>query len=126
MLRDRAALTKSKKGEFQMSKINDFYSAVLADSEKNAELGKILDGSDIAQAADEQLERIGEIAKQMGFDITVEEAKAYLRGDDTELDDDDLDAVAGGKGNSSRISLYRGDTLKFECNGSNGGGVTQS
>lgn len=109
-----------------MSKINDFYSAVLADSEKNAELGKILDGSDIAQAADEQLERIGEIAKQMGFDITVEEAKAYLRGDDTELDDDDLDAVAGGKGNSSRISLYRGDTLKFECNGSNGGGVTQS
>lgn len=32
----------------------------------------------------------------MGFEITVEEAKAYLNGDNSELDDDELEAVAGG------------------------------
>lgn len=82
-----------------MSKVSEFYAKTLSDETAKAKLGSILGGKFINEADDEQLRKIGVLAKEMGFEITIEEAKNYLKGDNAELDDDDLDAVAGGKGN---------------------------
>ncbi|MCM1328251.1 MAG: hypothetical protein NC253_02325 [Ruminococcus sp.] len=81
-----------------MSKISEFYAKAISDEGSKAKLGEILGGKKIGEASDEQLEKIGVLAKELGFEITVGEAKEYLSGD-AELDDDELDSVAGGKGN---------------------------
>jgi hypothetical protein len=81
-----------------MSKITDFYAKAIEDEASRTELVKIIGDKSFEEATDEQLAQVGELAKKLGYDISVEEAKAYLNGDDAELDDDDLDAVAGGKG----------------------------
>lgn len=106
-----------------MSKITDFYAKALADESAKKELITILGDKKIDDASDEQLAEIGGLAKKLGFAITIEEAKAYLSGDNAELDEDDLDAVAGGKGETSKMELYKGDELKYQCYGSNGGPV---
>jgi hypothetical protein len=89
-----------------MSKVSDFYVKATADESAKKELSAILGGKKIDDATDEELVKIGELAKKLGFDITVDEAKAYLNGDDAELDDNDLDAVAGGKGSSRENTIY--------------------
>ena len=44
---------------------------------------------------------IVEIAKGKGYDVTLDEAKAYIQAQaKAELSDEQLDAIAGGKGNS--------------------------
>ncbi len=85
-----------------MSKISEFYAKALADESAKKELITILGENKIEEASDEQLTKVGELAKKLGYDITVEEAKAYLNRDDSELADDDLDAVAGGTGGSGK------------------------
>ena len=83
-----------------MSKFNDFYAKVMADDALKAEVIKVLGDSTFEKATDDQLAKIGEIAKGAGFEFTAAEAKAHFEGG--ELDDEDLDAVAGGsKGDSS-------------------------
>lgn len=84
-----------------MSKLSEFYTKAISDESAKAKLSDILGGKFINEADEEQLKKIGLLAKEMGFEITVNEAKAYLNGDNAELDDDDLDAVAGGKGDVS-------------------------
>lgn len=79
-----------------MNKITEFYAKAIADESTKTRLGEILDGKAINNADDLQLEKIGVLAKELGFEITVEEAKAYLNGDNSELDDNELEAVAGG------------------------------
>ncbi|MGN0629877.1 MAG: hypothetical protein ACI4JN_00980 [Ruminococcus sp.] len=79
-----------------MSKVTDFYAKALADESAKKKLITILGDNRIEEASDEQLAKVGELAKQLGFDITIEEAKAYLSGNNAELDEEDLDAVAGG------------------------------
>lgn len=81
-----------------MSKVAEFYQKAMADPAAKAELAAILNGKDIAAATEEDLAKIGEVAKKLGYEITVEEAKEYLNPAEAELSDDDLDAVAGGKG----------------------------
>lgn len=81
-----------------MSRITEFYAKALADETAKKELTDILGNKDIGEASDEQLVRIGELAKKLGFDIGIDEAKNYLKSENAELDDDDLDSVAGGKG----------------------------
>lgn len=81
-----------------MSKVSEFYAKAMADEGAKAELAAILEGKAVNDANDEQLEKIGELAKKLGYEITIEEAKEYINGNEAELDDDDLDAVAGGKG----------------------------
>lgn len=97
-----------------MSKVTDFYAKVMADEGLKAELEAVLGGKDIAAATDDELLKIGDIAKKAGFDISVDEAKAYLNPEETALDDDDLDAVAGGKGDNN---------YNFSCTS---GGMTSS
>lgn len=92
-----------------MSKVSDFYAKALADDSAKKELIVILGDNKIEDASDEQLTKVGALAKKLGFDITVDEAKAYLSGDNAELDEDDLDAVAGGKGgNNESITCHNG------------------
>lgn len=79
-----------------MSKMADFYAKVVADADLRAKLTEILGETEISQATDEQLVKIGEIAKEAGFEVTLEEAKAYLASEAKDLSDDALDAVAGG------------------------------
>ncbi len=88
-----------------MSKVSEFYAKVLADESAKKELIVILGECRIENASDEQLTQVGKLAKKLGYDITIEEAKAYLNGDDAELDEEDLDAVAGGKGSSNTGSI---------------------
>lgn len=86
-----------------MSKVSEFYAKALADDATKKELIVILGDNKIENASDEQLAKVGELAKTLGYDITVDEAKAYLNCGEAELDEDDLDAIAGGKGNGDRI-----------------------
>ncbi len=81
-----------------MSKVTDFYINAIADEATKKELIDILGNKSINEASDDQLVKIGKLANKLGFDITLEEAKAYLTSEETELNEDDLDAVAGGKG----------------------------
>lgn len=80
-----------------MKKITEFYTKAISNEGTKAKLEEILGGKPINEADDKQLKKIGELAKELGFEITVEEAKDYLSGNNAALGDDDLDAVAGGK-----------------------------
>lgn len=88
-----------------MSKINEFYSKVLSEPDAKKQLEEILHGTSLSEADDHMLEKIGLLAQRLGYEISVEEAKAYLNPSEAELDDDDLDAVAGGK-NNEEVTTY--------------------
>ena len=90
-----------------MSKFNDFFAKVMADDALKTEVIKVLGDSKFENATDEQLAKIGEIAKGAGFEFTAAEAKAHFDGG--ELDDDELDAVAGGKGDHVQIDVRKID-----------------
>ncbi len=79
-----------------MSKVSEFYAKAVADESAKKELITILGDKKITEASDKQLEKIGELAKKLGFEITVGEAKAYLNGNNSELNEEELGAVAGG------------------------------
>ena len=79
-----------------VNKITEFYAKVVADENYKVKFEEILNGKDITEATDEQLEKIGEIAKELDYDITLEEAKEFIKEGEFQLSDEDLDAVAGG------------------------------
>ncbi|MGP1406689.1 Nif11-like leader peptide family RiPP precursor [Selenomonas sp.] len=93
-----------------MSKMSDFYTKVVSDAGLRAKVDAVLAGKDIANLTDEELQKIGEIAKEAGFDISLDEAKEYLAAEAKELSDEALDAVAGG--------VNKG---VIECEGKNAG-----
>ena len=86
-----------------MSKFNDFFKIIMENSELKAEVAGVLGDEPFEKASDEQLVKIGEIAKKVGFDFTIDEAKEFFSCG--ELDDDDLDAVAGGKGDTTVVRI---------------------
>ncbi len=86
----------NRKGGKTMSTISDFYAKVMADEAVKKQITDILGGTPIENADDEELKKIGEVAKGMGFSISVEEAKEYFSGNEEELSDEFLEAVAGG------------------------------
>ena len=78
------------------SKISEFYAKVMADENLKAKLEKILSGKEITEASDDQLKQIGDIAKELGYNFTLEDVKDFIKSGDVQLSDDALDAVAGG------------------------------
>jgi hypothetical protein len=87
-----------------MDKFTAFYNKVMSDEELAAKVAKIFDGKD-DKINDEQLQQLSVLAKEVGLDISVEEAKEYFnREDDDELKEEELDMVAGGKGGGSSES----------------------
>lgn len=105
-----------------MNKVVEFYQKALQDEMAKAELSAILDGKDIEAATEEDLVKIGEVAKKLGYEITVEEAKAYLNPAEHELSDEDLDTVAGGKGDTHVTCTSGGASFigGVDCNLSGG------
>ena len=79
-----------------MNKVSEFYSKVLADDKIKAKVDKILGMKDISDATDDELKKIGEIAKELGYDLTIDEARKFIRETEVILSDDALDQVAGG------------------------------
>ena len=77
-------------------KIAEFYTKVTEDENCKAEVEKILGGKEITEATDDQLKAIGEIAKKMGYNFTIDEVKDFIASGDVQLSDDALDNVAGG------------------------------
>jgi len=58
-----------------------------------------------AQSGSTGLESVVALATSKGYDITLDDAKGYIRAKaGSELSDDDLDAVAGGKGHHHHSS----------------------
>ena len=83
-----------------MDKFKQFYAQSVADDTIGAEVKKILGKTPIEDATDDQLIKLGELAKTLGLDIALDEAKAYLaksHDDEGEISADELQAVAGGK-----------------------------
>ena len=77
-------------------KIAEFYAKVTEDDALKAKLEKILGGNDITEATDDQLKKIGDIAKEMGYNFTIDEVKDFIASGEVQLSDDALDNVAGG------------------------------
>ena len=96
-------------------KISEFYAKVTEDDAIKAKVEKILGGAEITDASDDQLKAIGEIAKEMGYNFTIDEVKEFIASGDVKLDEDALDNVAGGgnKGLSSCSSDCAGIKDEF-------------
>ncbi len=79
-----------------MSKgLDEFKDALICGDEFEGQLGKI-----------KSIEDVYMMAKENGYDFTLEELE------DSEISDDILDCVAGGKGDSSRVKVTRMTTPK--------------
>lgn len=85
-----------------MDKFKQFYTQAMTDEAVGTEVKKILGKTSIDEATDDQLTKLGELAKTLGLDISLTEAKAYLAkshdDEEGEISPDELQAVAGGKG----------------------------
>ena len=77
-------------------KISEFYAKVIDDAALKAKVEKILGGKEITEATDEQLKKIGDIAKEWGYNFTIDEVKEFISSGEVQLSDDALDNVAGG------------------------------
>lgn len=88
-----------------MEKFTAFYQRVTSDEKLAARVAEILgDDEQIDNVTDEQLQQLSALAKEIGLDISVEEAREYLNREDDRnetLTNDQLEMVAGGKGGSS-------------------------
>ena len=85
-----------------MSKFMDFYKHVMSDDEVRKEFEALAGKMENDNITDPQakLEQLVGFARGQGFDFETGEVEAYLAGmqECGELSDDELDAVAGGKG----------------------------
>ena len=95
-------------------KIAEFY-AKATDAALKAKVDKILGGNDITTATDEQLKAIGEVAKENGYNFTLDEVKEFIASGEVQLSDDAPDNVAGGvnKGENSCSGDNAGIKDKF-------------
>ncbi|MDO4273664.1 MAG: hypothetical protein Q4D16_08340 [Eubacteriales bacterium] len=85
-----------------MDKFQQFYEK-LTESGKEKEFQEILlkyhpNAASFADIGEEAWKEVGKMAEDMGYSIKPEEAVEYFSGEEIELDEDDLDSVAGGKG----------------------------
>ncbi len=85
-----------------MDKFQEFYTRAMSDDAVRAEVKKIIGKTPVEDATDEQILQLGELAKTLGINISLDEAKAYFAAQDAdeegEISADELEAVAGGKG----------------------------
>lgn len=78
-----------------MNKVAEFYAKAMGDEAAKAEFLETVGDKAPDRLTDAELEKLGAIAKKLGFDITVEEIRNYLA-PLGELSDDALGDVAGG------------------------------
>lgn len=80
-----------------MSKFTEFYDALQKHEDALRKFSEMIGDRKIEEADDETFLQIGKLAEELGYEITLEDAHNYFRNSETELDEDDLEAVAGGK-----------------------------
>ncbi len=73
-----------------MAKIDEFYDKVMQDESLKARISEIINEAE----GDEVFDKVDEMAKDMGFDISAEELKSSFELE--ELPDEELDNVSGG------------------------------
>ena len=82
-----------------MSKMNELYEKVAADSTLQAKFAAIM--KDAEKAGNATREKLTAFAKEAGYDVTLDEMQEFFKGlaeaKDGELSDAELDQVAGGK-----------------------------
>lgn len=103
-----------------MNKILEFYLVATANKSAKEELSSILGGRQFSESSDDQLIKIGNVAKRLGFDITLKEVRDYLNPAKHELDNADLESVAGG----NKVVNCSGEGSG--CNGHSSGFVIDS
>ena len=84
-----------------MSKMQDFYVKALSTEEGKKKIESILGGKQIQELNDTELKNLGSFAKELGFEISLDEAKIYLNSD-AKLSENELDTVAGG----TKVDVY--------------------
>ena len=88
-----------------MSKMKELYLKVAADESLQEKVNKILEAA--GKNVDAAGKNLVEFAKEQGYDVTVEEIGEFFKtiseASDGKLSDEELDAVAGGKGGGGGI-----------------------
>lgn len=72
------SLEEAKEYLARLAQVAEFYDKVTKDEEKTKQLGNILNGKNILDAGDAELEKIGTMAWDMGYRITLDDAKNYI------------------------------------------------
>ncbi|MDO4273663.1 MAG: hypothetical protein Q4D16_08335 [Eubacteriales bacterium] len=85
------------------NKFMEFYNTITADKEleeefKNIYLRHNKKGTPMNKVSRETFEDLVPLCSRCGFDITAEEAAEFFSVDEMELSENELDSVAGGKG----------------------------
>ena len=82
-----------------MNKLAEFYAKVMEDEAAKKEFLEVMGEKSMDELTDGEFGKLEELAKRIGFDITAEEAKSYLKSSEDfeeELSVDELDNAAGG------------------------------
>lgn len=80
-----------------MDKFSEFYQKVSADEKATRKFMDIVKDKDFSKLTESDFEKLVPLAETLGFDITAKEAYDHFCGDISELDEEQLDMVAGGK-----------------------------
>ena len=80
--------------EIVMNKIAEFYKKVMSDEVLKEKFFGIVGDVTPDKHSDEALGKLEELAKELGFEISVEEAKSYFN--PNEVSEEDLEKVSGG------------------------------
>ena len=98
-----------------MSKFAEFYAKLQSDEATKkafaaaAKEKGIANGTAFSDLNDAQITALIPVAKGAGFDFTVKELKEYFKkGEDGALSEDELEMVAGGKGNTVTATCNNG------------------
>lgn len=89
-----------------MNRMNEFYKKLMENEDARKKVQEILGSKPVGDATDEELNKIGEIAAALGYEFTIEEVREFFNGDEKELDEEDLEAVAGGKNEIKLHYIY--------------------
>lgn len=80
--------------EMVMNKIAEFYKKVMSDEVLKEKFYGIVGDVTPDKLSDEALGKLEELTKELGFEISVEEAKSYFNSN--EVSEEDLEKVSGG------------------------------
>ncbi|MDR3280632.1 MAG: hypothetical protein LBT23_08965 [Synergistaceae bacterium] len=105
-----------------MSKFTDFYKKVTTDKALATEFTAIMKAHNVKEGAtftdldDATLMALEPLSKKAGFAFTLAEAKEYLsKKSGDEMSEDELEAVAGGKGTQTQTSCgVAGTTITMD------------
>ena len=103
-----------------MSKMNELYLKVAADAGLQEKANKIFEATEDGAAT---VAKLVEFAKEQGYEVTAEEVKEFFKSlsekSNGELNDEDLEAVAGGKvmpgGGGNRPTISMGGAIFMGC-----------